>query len=90
MSTYVRRADPAAGRQLWHRLAAATAWLVDHDHAPPCATGSDDWYSERRRTRTIAARICRAHCPLLDLCRDYADTAGERFGVWGGVDHGRG
>lgn len=35
---------------------------------------------------TDAAEVCRSCCPLLDLCRDYADKAGERWHVWGGSD----
>ena len=32
-----------------------------------------------------AARDVCDLCPVADECRDYAQTNGEKFGVWGGV-----
>lgn len=31
------------------------------------------------------AKQCCARCPVRDRCRDYALTAREEFGVWGGL-----
>ena len=31
-----------------------------------------------------AKRVC-AQCPVLQRCREYAVTAGEPYGVWGGM-----
>ncbi len=37
---------------------------------------------DRRRREEQAKRICRG-CPVLDLCRDHAVSAPERYGIWG-------
>ena len=39
---------------------------------------------ERRRNEREAAAIC-GDCPVLQTCRDYALSTGERYGVWGGL-----
>jgi WhiB family redox-sensing transcriptional regulator len=41
--------------------------------------------AERRRKIIVAEAktVCR-RCPVVDECLDYADRAGERYGIWGG------
>lgn len=53
--------------------AAGTA-VADLFH--PAGQGDDDYAAARR--------ICNA-CPAIDDCRDYALTAREPFGMWGGL-----
>lgn len=48
------------------------------------------FHPEGERGRARAARVRRAkriceRCPVLDLCRNYALTVGEPYGVWGGM-----
>jgi hypothetical protein len=43
------------------------------------------WTSEAQAERDLAASWCTG-CPVLDHCAATATTAGERFGVWGGID----
>lgn len=42
------------------------------------------FFPERGDDTTIAKRIC-ASCPVRNLCRDWALTNSERFGIWGGT-----
>lgn len=37
-------------------------------------------YAERK----LAIKIC-SHCPVQKLCADYAITAREPYGIWGGT-----
>ncbi len=68
-----------------------TATLVDlagrRGTVPVCAATADDernpWLDERPTERAVAADLCTG-CPVLDACA--AVGAGERFGVFGGVD----
>ena len=39
-----------------------------------------------RETRTAAAKAICGRCPVLQQCRDYALTARETYGTWGGLD----
>jgi WhiB family redox-sensing transcriptional regulator len=41
--------------------------------------------AERRRRIVIAEAktVCR-RCPVTEACLDYANAAGERYGIWGG------
>lgn len=59
----------------------------DWDGALCTETGYGDlWYPERGNPDgyQAAVRTCRT-CPLIEACRDYAMTAGEEHGVWGGL-----
>ncbi|WP_016881504.1 MULTISPECIES: WhiB family transcriptional regulator [unclassified Rhodococcus (in: high G+C Gram-positive bacteria)] len=38
----------------------------------------------RDRRENAAKTLC-AQCPVIDACRNYALTAGETYGVWGGT-----
>ncbi|WP_233608699.1 WhiB family transcriptional regulator [Nocardia stercoris] len=44
------------------------------------------FYTERPgQAEDAAKRIC-ASCPVLASCRDYAITAHEPYGIWGGLN----
>ncbi|MEV4335727.1 WhiB family transcriptional regulator [Streptomyces sp. NPDC049590] len=51
----------------------------------PCRTAPDLWFSPDPTDRAYAARQCHT-CPLLLGCMRQALAAGEKYGVWGGVD----
>lgn len=40
---------------------------------------------ERRDTEADAKAVC-ARCPVAQACLDYALEAGERYGIWGGLN----
>lgn len=57
------------------------------DPARKCAPGrglQGIWFSDGVQAQETARNTCR-DCPVLNECLTYALTAGERFGVWGGV-----
>ena len=66
----------------WDRFALA---LVE-DGPTPCA-GRDEWTDDEPGPRAEAVEACRP-CPLLDLCRDAAESTGEAWGVYAGQDRG--
>lgn len=73
--------------------AVVAAWLelrdaVRRSPTVPCRVDAEAWFAPDSGTRAIAARAC-APCPVRGLCGAYADLAGERFGVWGGLDRER-
>lgn len=39
---------------------------------------------QRRKRISEAKKIC-FRCPVIEACRDYVLTAGEPFGIWGGL-----
>lgn len=39
-----------------------------------------------RETRSAAAKAICGRCPVLEQCREYALTAREAYGTWGGLD----
>lgn len=41
-------------------------------------------HSERNTAIALAKEIC-ARCPIIDVCREYALTNREEFGVWAGL-----
>jgi WhiB family redox-sensing transcriptional regulator len=52
-------------------------------------SGMESWvfFPEERGNATQvqwAKRICR-NCPVLETCRNWALSHGEKFGVWGGL-----
>jgi len=72
----------------WLALVAALDRLADRGRRPVCETRPDQWSADVRATaRRDAAEAC-GYCAALHPCASYADAAGERFGVWGGVDRG--
>lgn len=68
-------------------LTKALITLVSAGTRPRCGDPDthDLWTSEHYEDRVVAARWC-AGCPVLDACRQAAETNDERFGVWGGID----
>lgn len=69
------------------RLDHALVSLADRRERPPCAEPlmSSLWLSDDRDERERAATECR-RCPVLELCADAAEEAGERWHTWGGKD----
>lgn len=41
---------------------------------------------QERRDREASAKAVCAHCGVVQECLDYALAAGERYGVWGGMN----
>lgn len=39
-----------------------------------------------REARAVAAKAICGRCPVLEQCREYALTARETYGTWGGLD----
>ena len=39
---------------------------------------------EKARRERNAKQLC-ARCPVIDTCLEHALSAGERFGIWGGL-----
>jgi hypothetical protein len=75
--------DPLStdSRRAWERLVDLTS-----STPPPCRSDAGElWFSPHRAHRAAAAECCSA-CQALDACGSYANVAGERFGVWAGVD----
>ncbi|MGP9537012.1 WhiB family transcriptional regulator [Brachybacterium sp. AOP43-C2-M15] len=51
----------------------------------PCAGWQRElWHGETKAEQAAAVRLC-LECPVMVECAAYADAAGERWGVWGGV-----
>lgn len=49
-----------------------------------------NWASSNHVSKATAEKLCK-DCPVYDLCRDYAVSAQEPYGIWGGtrpVDRG--
>ncbi|WP_394801339.1 WhiB family transcriptional regulator [Brevibacterium zhoupengii] len=63
------------------------AWLVLQGHfvgqQTPCRDRSE-WTSRSKADKATAIRLC-GDCPAKAACHEYAETAGERGAVWGGV-----
>lgn len=38
------------------------------------------------RVDTARAKIICRDCPIIEICKDYAITARETYGIWGGLD----
>jgi WhiB family redox-sensing transcriptional regulator len=41
---------------------------------------------QERDDREVAAKAVCASCPVREPCLDYAIRAGERYGIWGGLN----
>lgn len=78
---YLQQSPKAAKllRELWDRAPKEGA---------NCVGAPEKWTSDELPTDREAALAC-ASCPLLDLCREYAETAHPAWGVWGGKVYGR-
>lgn len=68
--------------------ALTVALLEAPDGSVPCQEEPDGFTADRAEERAQAAILCQS-CPVLDLCAAYAETAKERFGIWGGEDRTR-
>ncbi len=72
--------------------AAEAAWrtlITAADDSTPCrGPHADRWTSDDAEERQAAAYMCAA-CPITQRCSTYANTAGEKFHVWAGVDRTR-
>jgi hypothetical protein len=54
---------------------------VPHIFYPEDSYGTDQGYHAERK---LAMKIC-SQCPVQKLCADYAITAREPYGIWGGT-----
>lgn len=51
----------------------------------PCQRDPEPYHSDAPGERAEAAEAC-GSCPVITACATYADAAGERWGVWAGID----
>ena len=70
----------------------AQADLEDRGETLGCRENADfffpeDFYEPRAKvlTERLAKILC-AECPIQNLCRDYAISAQEDYGIWGGTN----
>jgi hypothetical protein len=67
-------------------LSNALLSLAHRDRRPPCTHDPDRWTSDDPDQRNSAVRQCQS-CPLIVVCRDYANEIRVSFGVFGGHDY---
>lgn len=83
LNTQPRRIPPT-----WADFDLSKADLAWHDDAACRDTDPDAFFPEpgpgARDAIATARRVC-ARCPVRQQCRDFADTQGEPFGIWGGA-----
>ena len=77
-----RLLDPDTAAAWWRLVQVVT------DQPPPCARHPEMWFSVDADATEAAVRACTG-CHAIDLCGTYAAAAGERHGVWAGVDRTR-
>ena len=63
------------------RYTNQTPWW---DQAACKGVNPDMFHPQRGQSPSPAKRICET-CPVLNTCRSYALSVGERIGVWGGL-----
>jgi len=70
-------------------LSPALLELAEQGRATPCqGQRRDRWTSESAEERAWAAVHCVSlDCAVLEACAAAAAENGEKFAVWGGVDH---
>lgn len=68
-----------------HYNALSEATKTNQKYIPCLQIEEVDWFSDDESERAEAADWCLG-CPVLELCGAYAARAGERNGVWGGLD----
>lgn len=73
---------PRSALAKWEALCAALDRLTS---APLCAVEPDLWFEAPSSPWVEEAVAGCLRCPVLAECRDYALTADERSGVWGGT-----
>lgn len=70
------------------RQQLATA-VVAHDPVPctkePELFFPEDFSGIRKNEYTELAKQLCSQCPVADLCKNYAITAQENYGIWGGT-----
>lgn len=67
------------------RLLDALGTLAEAGRVTPCQRDPHPFTGEvGKPERDLATGLCRTRCPVVDLCRDYAERAGESHHVWGG------
>lgn len=49
----------------------------------------ENFHSDFVAVQKKAARFCIEHCIVREECLDYAETIGDRWGVWGGKTAGQ-
>jgi WhiB family transcriptional regulator, redox-sensing transcriptional regulator len=70
----------------------AQAELEDRGETLACRENADFFFPEdfyAPRAKVLSERIARMlcdECPIKDLCRDYAISAQEDYGIWGGTN----
>lgn len=69
----------------WLVLAEALDRLDEAGHVTPCQADPAPFVSDDLHDRREALKACH-HCPVLDLCRTYAEVSDEPWHVWGGQD----
>lgn len=57
------------------------------DNGTPCQQNPDIWWDDDKRIQQLAVNGC-GTCPLKTQCGEWAVTANEREGVWGGMTPG--
>lgn len=74
----------------WADLAAE---ILDTDPSPRdwvsgaiCSQTDPDIFFPEVGRPTAAARLVCQGCPVKTACEEWATDAGERFGVWGGIN----
>lgn len=76
--------DPPA-RRARANLDAALRDLLQAGRTTPCMNDPEPFTSDSHEERALAAQAW-SYCPLLALCRTYAEAADERWLVWAGQD----
>lgn len=60
--------------------------MTDWREQGTCRADPDAWFDSK--FRTAAVHICRAHCPVVEQCNAWAQTAVVCGGVAGGIAFG--
>jgi WhiB family redox-sensing transcriptional regulator len=73
-------------------FASAQVEIEDAGGSLPCRDNPDFFFPEEYfdpRAKVLSERIAKMlceDCPVKDLCRDYAISAQEDYGIWGGTN----
>ncbi|SNR62460.1 WhiB family transcriptional regulator, redox-sensing transcriptional regulator [Haloechinothrix alba] len=80
MAETARLPTPVTENWDWQRFGACRDMASEVFFSPEHERGG-----VRKQRTEHAKAVCRS-CPVLVDCRSYALRAGERYGVWGGLD----
>ena len=69
-------------------LLLAVEKVNDSGRRVPCQTRPDSWSDDATRDERQEAEVACGWCPVIDVCRDYAQAGRETCHVWGGIDRG--